>query len=333
VKKVWFAITLALAFGGTANAQVSLYGLIDASYGKSLNSDVFVAQSKADFHSGGDNESSEGNSTTRVGIKGAFDIGTGVKAHFRLETGGIDSDGQVNAGGAFFNRQAWFGISGGFGELRIGRQDSVPFQTMIDFDFNGASNGVSAGAYSRVGVWNRGRQSRSLQYILPVQGGLTAQLGFQPKGNYLARLQPATTKDVYSVGLKYAARDLLIGASFQTKDNNDVTGFASFAGSYDFKAVKLMLGYTDGGEADNGGIGKGPTLGIVVPVAGWTLGLHYAQNDDSALKIRSSEVFVNKEVLKNTFVYLEAGNWKTSKDMAVVKKSGKGYAVGVIFVF
>ena len=142
MKKALIPAALALGFVGTAQAQLSLYGLIDASYGKSLLSDVFL-RDKADFHSGGDNGSSEGNSTTRVGIKGAIDVGSGVKANFRFETGGIDSDGEVNGGGSFFNRQAWFGLSGSFGEVRLGRQDSVSFQTMIDFDFNGASNGVS----------------------------------------------------------------------------------------------------------------------------------------------------------------------------------------------
>ena len=29
-----------------------------------------------------------------------------------------------------------------FGEVRVGRQDSVPFQTMIGYDFNGADNGM-----------------------------------------------------------------------------------------------------------------------------------------------------------------------------------------------
>lgn len=161
MKKTVISAAILMASAGAAQAQLSLYGLIDASYGKSLYSDIMGL--KADFHSGGDNGSSEGNSTTRVGIKGAVDVGSGVKANFRFETGGITSDGEVNPGGAFFNRQAWFGFSGSFGEVRLGRQDSVSFQTMIDYDFNGASNGVSALGYTAVGPWLPGRQSRSLQ--------------------------------------------------------------------------------------------------------------------------------------------------------------------------
>jgi predicted porin len=337
MKKALIPAALALAFAGTAQAQLSLYGLVDMSYGKSLLGDVFLDE-KADFHSGGDNGSSEGNSTTRVGIKGAIDVGSGVKANFRFETGGIDSDGEVNGGGNFFNRQAWFGLSGSMGEVRLGRQDSVSFQQMIDFDFNGASNGVSAGAYSGVGVFLPGRQSRSLQYITPAMGGLTAQVGFVPKGNRQAQQPPGVSaKDIFSIGGKFAAGPLLIGASYQSKGASDEQDFTSVAGSYDFGAAKVMLGYADGGKFNKGGSGSGPTVGLVAPIAGVNVGFHYSQNRDKDLKLTSSEVFINKEVFKNTYFYAEAGNWKTSLAAnpldPAAKRSGSGYALGVIFTF
>ena len=85
------ALTIATLLGlaGAAQAQVSLYGLIDMSYGK--NNIGVSATEKEDFHSGGDNGSSQGNSTTRVGVKGSTDVGSGVKANFKLETGGINA--------------------------------------------------------------------------------------------------------------------------------------------------------------------------------------------------------------------------------------------------
>lgn len=148
MKKVLVPVALAFGLAGAAQAQMTIYGLIDASYGKSIAMDA--AGQDADIHSGGDNGSGEGNSTTRIGVKGSTDVGKGIKANFKLETGGITSDGEVNPGGAFFNRQAWVGFSGGFGEVRIGRQDSVAFQTMAGYDFNGASNGIAALGYSAV---------------------------------------------------------------------------------------------------------------------------------------------------------------------------------------
>jgi len=113
---------------GAAQAQVTMYGLIDMSYGKN----EMVGETKEDIHSGGDagqHGGSQGNSTTKVGLKGSTDVGSGVKANFQLETGGVHSDGSIQ--GPFFGRQAWAGLSGSFGEVRVGLQDSVAFQTMI----------------------------------------------------------------------------------------------------------------------------------------------------------------------------------------------------------
>jgi predicted porin len=331
MKKTVISAAILLATAGAAQAQMSIYGLIDASYGKSLLGDVFLGE-KADFHAGGDNGSSEGNSTTRVGIKGTTDLGSGIKANFRFETGGITSDGEVNPGGAFFNRQAWFGFSGGFGEVRLGRQDSVSFQTMIDYDFNGASNGVSALGYTLTGPWLPGRQSRSLQYISPSMGGVTAHVGIVPKGN-----RGPGAKSVFSGGLKYASGPLSVAVSMQTKDSSTTENFMSIGGSYDFGAAKVMLGYSDGGDWAQGGTGGGISAGFVAPIGSVNVGMLVAQNTDDDLKLRGVEFFVNSEIFKNTYAYFEAGNWKTSLAVnpldAAAKRSGSGFAVGVIFAF
>ena len=333
MKKTVISAAILLASAGAAQAQLSIYGLVDASYGKSLYSDANFANAKSDFHSGGDNGSSEGNSTTRVGIKGSVDVGSGVKANFRFETGGITSEGEVNPGGAFFNRQAWFGLSGSLGEVRLGRQDSVAFQQLIDFDFNGASNGVSAGAYSSVGVWFPGRQSRSLQYISPTMGGFVAQVGFVPKGDNVVRGEP-DAKNVFSAAGKYTAGPLSVGASYQTKSETGGKAFASVAGSYDFGIAKVMLGYADGGKIASGGSGSGPTLGVNFPVAGYNIGAHLANNRDKDAEITSFEFWVNKEVFKNTYAYFEAGNWDSDQvTLPSGQKKASGYAVGLIFVF
>jgi predicted porin len=336
MKKTLISAALALGFAGAAQAQSSmtLYGLVDMSYGKSLFSETTNAQAKSDFHSGGDNGSSEGNSTTRIGIKGSSDLGGGIKGNFKFETGGIGSNGSVNGGGNFFNRQAWAGFSGGFGEVRLGRQDSVSFQSMIDFDFNGASNGVSAGAYSGVGVWLPGRQSRSLQYISPSFGGASVHLGFQPKGDFTVNGGSNATKNVFSAAVKYGTGPLAVGASFQSKAATGAKAFGSVAGSYDFGVAKVMLGYADGGKIADGGSGSGPTVGVNFPIAGWNIGAHVSNNRDKAVEIVSAEFWVNKEIFKNTYAYFEAGNWDSEQlTVANGKKKATGYAAGVIWVF
>jgi predicted porin len=330
-KKQLGAAAVLLACGGAANAQMNLYGLIDVCYGKSLYSSL--SNVKADVHSGGDNGSSECNSTTRVGIKGSTEVDPGVKINFKLETGGITSRGEVtydeisDTEGPFFNRQAWLGMSGSFGEVRVGRQDSVPFQVMSDFDFNGASNGVSAGAYSAVGVFNRGRQARSIQYMTPDMGGIKAQFGLRPKGN-----SQDGNKDIFSAAVKYGAGPLAVGASLQTKTDSTVKDdFFSVAGSYDLGFLKAMVGYAEGGKIAQGGSGKGPTLGVVAPLAGWNVGAHYSVNSDPAAKIKSLELFVNKEIFKNTYAYAEYGDWKATAPTPDTK--ARGASIGMIYTF
>lgn len=330
MKKNLIAAAALLAMAGAANAQMSIYGLIDMCYGKSLGADL--ANEKADIHSGGDNFSSECNSTTRFGLKGSYEVAKGVQANFKLESAGIKSNGSVGEDGqAFFRRQAWAGFSGSFGEVRVGRQDSVPFQMMGDFDFNGQSNGVSAGAYTGVGSWNTGRQSRSIQYIAPAMGGVSAQFGLRPKGN-----SQDGNKDVISGAVKFAAGPILLGAAYESKNSSNQKDFSSFAASYDFGPAKVMASYADGGAIISGGTGKGYMLGVVAPVAGFTVGAHYGENTDSAAKLKSWEFFVNKEIFKNTYGYAEFGDWKgTTSDGegGFIKPKATGFAVGVIFVF
>ena len=315
MKKLIPAVVL-LAAVGAAQAQVTVYGLIDMSYGKNIADDA--AGVRADFHSGGDAGSSQGNSTTRIGVKGTADVGKGYKGNFQLESGGITSNGSVGAAGSpFFARQAWVGLSAGFGEVRLGTQDSVPFQTMVGFDFNGAANAASAQGNVAAAPWMTGRQERSLQYISPSMSGFKAQVGFVPRGTVVGA--EATT----SLGLSYAAGKLTVAATAESKRTTVGDSFGSVAASYDFGAAKVMAAYANAGTNM-----KGTSLGVVAPVAGFNIGMNYTKNSDT--QAVGTEFYVNREIFKNTYGYLDFGN--VDKTTATSLK-GSAYAVGVIYTF
>lgn len=319
MKRTLLTLACSTLFVGAAHADYSIYGLLDGSIGKSIP-DAQVKE-RVGFHSGGDSSSGQGNSTSRVGLKGSTDVGSGYKANFRLETGGIGSDGKVNNDGTFFNRQAWFGFSGSFGELRFGRQDSVPFQTYIDYDLNGASNGVSAWGYSGVATSHFGRQSSSLQYLSPNFGGVKVQAGLQLKNK---AAKAAGGKDVVSGAVTYATGGLSLTGNFQSKESAGGDDYFGVSGSYGFGAVKLSLGYQDAKTT------KGMFAGAQVTFAGVNLGAIYAaQTKNAAGKGSVVELFVNKEILKGTYAYAEAG----IADKKVAGGKGTGYAVGVIYTF
>lgn len=309
-----------LMLAGAAHAELALYGLIDLSYGKNtLPVNSADDDKKSAFFSGGDGN--HGNSTSRFGIKGSTDVGSGLKVNFKLESAGITSTGDVNSSQPFFARQAWAGVSGSFGEVRAGRQDSVAFQTMVGFDANGASNVASAWDYSGVAPFGVGRQIGVAQYISPNMGGLKVQVSLQPEGDALAQYG-AGAKANYGLGVTYATGPLTLAVTGQSKTTDAGENFSAVAGSYDFGFLKAALTYTDAG--DNA---KGLGLSVSTTLAGYTMGVQYAKNSEGD-KAKVYELFVNKEVLKNTYLYADFARKTVTGGTA-----GNGYAVGAIYTF
>ncbi len=306
-----------LATVGVAHAELNVYGLVDVSYGKSIADD---ANGKgARWHSGGDDGGGQGNSTTRFGIKGGMELSEGLRANFKLESAEIDHYLKVGQNSkTFFARQAWAGLSGGFGEVRFGRQDSVPFQVMGAYDFNGQANVVSALANSGVAPWGRGRQTQSLQYISPSVNGFKAQIGVAAKEDSTDNAKAAT-----SGALTYAAGKFSVSVAAESSRTQGGENFTGVAGSYDFGFAKVMAGYAEGFY---GSKSYGPSFGVVAPIAGFNVGMHYGKDNES--KVDATEFFVNREIFKNTYAYFDYGH----KDNHHAR-SNKAYALGVIYVF
>ncbi|MEX3947994.1 porin [Paraburkholderia sp. EG287B] len=119
MKKSLLALAALGAFAGVAHAQssVTLYGIIDEGFNINTNS-------------GGKhlyNLSSGVMQGSRFGLRGAEDLGGGLKAVFVLENGFDVNNGKLGQGGLMFGRQAYVGLSSSqFGTVTLGRQyDSV----------------------------------------------------------------------------------------------------------------------------------------------------------------------------------------------------------------
>lgn len=71
---------------------------------------------------------------SRVGVRGAEDLGQGMAVRFALEHGlSADSGAQADST-RFFDRQAWVGLGSSWGEFRAGRQNSAVFTRGDQFD-------------------------------------------------------------------------------------------------------------------------------------------------------------------------------------------------------
>ncbi|MDE2417383.1 MAG: porin [Burkholderiales bacterium] len=315
MKLIPAAILASMSMIGAAHADVTVYGLFDLAYGHTDGADDTVDFSR--------------NSTTRLGVKGSTDLGSGIKGNFQLEAGNPQAVKGANE--PFFNRQAWAGLAGKFGEVRAGTQDSVTFQTLIPYDLNYDSNRTAAA--DAAGVPTYGGQNTisktTVMYISPDMSGFQARVSATQKGNNTGTDPRA--KSMYALGLSYNNGPLSVGAAFETGSTDDTTSLRSnaFSGlglSYDLGVVKVSGAAVNGGTTAAGLSGRGTIVGIQAPIAGATFGVQYAKNSDT--QDTGTEFFANKEVLKNTTAYLDYGIKTPNVGAKVVT-----YSVGMIYAF
>lgn len=158
----WFVLS-ALA-GGTACAQVSVtpYGVVDTAM---------------EYQNGGAGSQvrqvSSGLYATVYGFKGSEDLRNGLHVNFQLEQGFDNSTGQASAAGTAFNRLAWVGVSGAFGELRIGRQKK-PQYLLLNNESDPTGVKSIASPLNNFGD-NAVRSSNALAWFAPTVYGLSAQ--------------------------------------------------------------------------------------------------------------------------------------------------------------
>jgi predicted porin len=167
MKKSLIALAV-LAASGAAMAQssVTLFGVVDAA----------VTHINNEGSGNVTGMTSGGNSTSRLGFRGTEDLGGGLAASFWLEGQlGVD-DG--TAGGLNFTRRSTVSLSGGFGEVRLGRDYTPTFLNVTVFDPFG-TRGVGSALNVNAVSANPVRNSNSIGYFLPATlGGFYGQVQY-----------------------------------------------------------------------------------------------------------------------------------------------------------
>src|SRR5215469_4246595 len=94
-------IVSAIAVPAAAQSSVTLYGVLDEGLDFTNNAGGSKAYSMQSGYVQG----------SRWGLKGAEDLGAGLKAVFQLENGYNLSNGALGQGGLMFGRQAYVGVT------------------------------------------------------------------------------------------------------------------------------------------------------------------------------------------------------------------------------
>ncbi len=249
MKKTLLAAALLAGFAtaGVAQAEtsVTLYGILDTGYG--------YQNYKMDRGTGDITAKSSGLrdgtfNGSRWGLKGAEDLGDGLRAIFQLEAT-VNLGAASSTGG--FARQSFVGLSSdNWGTFTMGRQYSAGVDTFL------APNGVNLGdadkVFGSVGLGGGTRVNNSFKYVSPDLSGFKAVVlyGTGTDGDTtVGRRADGSSFDDrgtrVSVGALYANGPIGVGASYDRQSNGSDDAMTSWQinGSYDFEVVKLGLAY------------------------------------------------------------------------------------------
>lgn len=244
MKKSLLALAVLGSFSGLASAQssVTLFGIVDvnARYIKNGGLDRYLV-------------GTDGNASSRLGVRGVEDLGGGLKAGFWLESQvnpDMGTSNQPDTGvtaafnttGRFWHRRATVSLIGGFGEVRLGRDQTPTWTAFADFDVFGTVGVGDAGRTftlpGTVVVDTRVRTDNAVSYFLPALGGLYGQLTVVPGEGTLG-------KKYMGGRVGYLAGPLNVTGAYGQTEATTAEDYkvAVVSGSYDFGGFKLLASY------------------------------------------------------------------------------------------
>jgi predicted porin len=312
MKKHLIAAGLVAAFAAPAMAQnVSVYGTIDTSVLFTQNSggqDTTIVKSGLI-------------STSVLGFKGSEDLGGGLKAEFDLQTNA--NDGSIGSGTSSFNREAWVGLSGGFGAIRVGKTDTTGVQGI-----DGIGSSPVLGNIDDFGGSIGKDKAQVLRYTSPTMSGVSFDVGTAKTDTATA----AGTSDITSAGLYYSAGNIkaALGQTEQEVDGASNDKETQYAVSYNAGFATIGYAYQKVDSATAATAQKQTQLAVTVPLSGgMTVGASFRNLDKtSGTDYKRTALGLAKALSKRTTAYV--GYASTNNDGAADKTET---AVGIIHKF
>ncbi|CAB3794786.1 porin [Pararobbsia alpina] len=204
MKKSFLAFAAGCVAAGSASAQnsVTLYGVLDegVTYVNNVVGSDHQGHSLVALQSGVLQGS-------RWGLKGAEDLGGGLKAIFQLESGFNINNGSSGQGGRLFGRQSFVGLSSDhWGTLTLGRQ----YDSVVDYVQPVTMNGNWGAMFSHAGDIDNSdngfRINNAVKYASPNLSGL--------EFGGLYALGGESGNSTLSLGASYARGPLYLGAGY-----------------------------------------------------------------------------------------------------------------------
>ncbi len=297
MKKTWVALAVAGAFvAGTAQAQssVTLYGILDINYmwqeAPANVGTTAAPRIQQESYSAINSGYQSGN---RWGLRGSEDLGGNMKAIFTLESGFDLDRGTSGQGGRLFGRQAWAGISSGWGAVVAGRLATFSSGTG-SFDMWGRVDPFLTGfGLASLGSTfissNALRVDNAIAYQSPKFAGFQAGIGYTTRTDGAEVAPNDANTSAFISAINWEAGPFFVSVTYDQANGATPVGGGTSApdqshlqigGTFDLGPVRFHAAYADQsniGAIPNafGGSGTFVTLpaGFDYDNSAWMLGL------------------------------------------------------------
>lgn len=309
MKKQLLALAAASLCAGMAGAQstATVYGKLDLGLGKALGT-----KTKTMMDASG----------SRLGFRGAEDLGGGLSALFGIEHRFDPDTGEAQ--GPFWKGLSYVGLKGGFGQVTLGRQYNPAFsivQNNID-PFGGDTVGESRSNL----LLGTGKIRVNDSILYRYSGG-----GFDVGASYGVEKGSDNAGDksdrAFAIAGGYKTGGLWMGLSFENPADNEDRLLTAGA-SYDFGVLTLSGGVSDGRHAADVKV-RGYLAGVDVPLGGGNLLAAYSRaRVDGETASSKFGVGYRYPLSKRTKLYADIGY-----DNKKFDEQKSGYDIGIIHTF
>lgn len=303
--------------------------------------------------------SSSQRNTNYIGISGTEDIGGGLKGIFQIRTNygseGVRNDG--TAATSVGDQNAWLGLQGGFGTVKLGRDLNPQFLQVSAYSTFGTgflNNRSAMNAGSVDARWNN-----SVQYVTPSLSGFGLQVMVAPRNENVTAFgtagatnftfnggiaTPANLGMPVSARATYGAGPLSAGLAMTRNGSAGPDTVWNLGGSYNFGVATIKAQYERDNNTRAAGFANGAALSAAdvknawliaaeggIPGTAVVLRAQYSKRNTATLQSpfeKSYGLGADYNLSKRTVAYLYYGKFDLGAATSAAASTAAGTATG-----
>lgn len=268
-KLIALAVAGLVSGGAFAQSNVTIYGVADVSFDL-----VKTSGSATNTNTG--NYSRVSTNGSLLGFKGSEALGNGLNANFQFETA-IDQDSVVGLIGG--KRDTFVGLSGSFGDIKLGTLTTPTRALGTAMDVNAGSTGIGDNKALIDGANNASlagavsfdtRQNNTVMYTSQNYSGFSGAFAYVSGENKTTNAMAGTAAQLdgktYDLGLTYNNGPILAGLTYANAKAGDTANSQSkntrLAGKYNFGQGDVRLLWNQAKVSTNVAWAKVNTWGL-----------------------------------------------------------------------